>query len=301
MENTKFNYKPIILRVYNSTDKNLLDILKIENKVLFEHDEIYSQLEELVKIRNPSARINNHNLDLYINEHLKGKKIDEYGVWVYYSWNQQLVHLLDEEEFAEVRTNRNQYKITKEEKYILSTKKIGIIGLSVGQSIALTLSMERSFGELRLADFDSIELSNLNRIRTSVCNLGVPKVIVTAREILEIDPFLNIICYVDGITEHNITTFLTQNEKLDILVDECDSLDIKILARYKCRDFKIPVLMDTSDRGMIDVERFDLVNGLPLLHGRIEDVQLENLKDLTNEQKIPIMLKMLGAENISLR
>ena len=32
---------------------------------------------------------------------------------------------------------------TAEEKEILSTKKIGLIGLSVGQSIAITLAMER--------------------------------------------------------------------------------------------------------------------------------------------------------------
>lgn len=301
LENTKFNYKPIILRIYNSLDKDILDKLIIESKVLFKHDEIHAQLEELIKIRNPSIRIHKQDLDPYIIKHLKERKIEEYGVWVYYSWNQQLVHILDEEEFAEVRTNRNQYKITKEEKKVLSTKKIGIIGLSVGQSIALTLAMERSFGELRLADFDLLELSNLNRIRTSICNLGIPKVVVTAREILEIDPFLNVICYMDGITENNITAFLIQNGKLDLLVDECDSLDIKILARYKSRELKIPVIMDTSDRGMLDVERFDLTEGLPLLHGRIEDIQIEKLKDLTNEQKIPIMLQMLGSENISLR
>lgn len=40
---------------------------------------------------------------------------EEYGVWVYYPWSTRLVHLLDEAEFIELRTNRNKYKLTPEE------------------------------------------------------------------------------------------------------------------------------------------------------------------------------------------
>ncbi|HPF91885.1 MAG TPA: hypothetical protein PLL57_14590, partial [Flavobacteriales bacterium] len=71
-------------------------------------------------------------------------------------------------EFALVRTDRNRNKITREEQAILSSKKVGVIGLSVGQSVSLTLALERSFGEIRLADHDTLELSNLNRIRSGV-------------------------------------------------------------------------------------------------------------------------------------
>src|SRR5690606_25672346 len=120
---------------------------------------------------------------------LAGADPYEYGVWVYYPWSHRLVHLLDEKEFVEVRTNRNQYKITPEEQALLATKKIGVIGLSVGQSIALSLAMERLFGELRLADFDVLELSNMNRIRAGAQDLGLSKVVVAAREIAEIDPY----------------------------------------------------------------------------------------------------------------
>jgi tRNA A37 threonylcarbamoyladenosine dehydratase len=55
-------------------------------------------------------------------------------------------------------------------------KRIGVVGLSVGQSVALTLALERSFGELRLADFDRLDLSNLNRIRAGVHDLNLPNV-----------------------------------------------------------------------------------------------------------------------------
>lgn len=293
-------YKPVFLRITDHAEKTALDEL-IENNVSFFHDEIYSQLQELIKMKNPAQRIRPEEYPELIRKHLAGRDIQAYGVWVYYPWSRRLVHMLDEDEFKQVRTNRNQYKITAKEQEILSTKRIGIIGLSVGQSIALTLAMERGFGELRLTDFDILELSNLNRIRSSVHNLGVPKVVITAREIAEMDPFLKVSCFFNGLTEENMNDFFLTNGKLDLLVDECDGLDIKILARFKARELGIPVIMDTSDRGMLDVERFDLEPNRPLLHGTIDNVDPKTIKGLSTEDKIPIMLQMLGVENISLR
>ncbi|WP_411273550.1 Rv1355c family protein [Daejeonella sp.] len=294
-------YHPVFFRTNDSSDMSSLEVLLESGEVIFVHDELFGQLRELMKMKSPSFKIKDEEYDDLISNHLAGKDIDTYGVWVYYPWSRRLVHMLDEEEFIQVRTNRNQYKITREEQDILSTKTIGIIGLSVGQSIALTLAMERGFGELRLTDFDTLELSNLNRIRAGVHNLGAPKVVITAREIAEIDPFLKVTCFLEGLTEENMELFFSENGKLDLLVDECDGLDIKILSRYKARELRIPVLMDTSDRGMLDVERFDLEPERALLHGTIDKLDPKTIKDLSTEDKIPVMLQMLGIENVSLR
>ena len=297
----KRSYTPLFFRVNNQSEKQQLQALIADDRVSFFHNDIVSQLQELIKSLNPAIRILEADYADRINKHLNGRPIDDYGVWVYYPWNRRLVHLLDESEFVEVRTNRNQYKITKAERDQLLTKKIGIIGLSVGQSIALTIAMERGCGELRLADFDVLELSNLNRIRTGLHNIGIPKVVAVAREIAEIDPFIKVECYFDGLTETNLDDFFLANGKLDILVDECDGLDMKIISRFKARELQIPVVMDTSDRGMLDVERYDLEPERAVLHGTVADVNPNNIKSLTNEEKIPLMLQMLGLENISLR
>ncbi len=294
-------HKPLLLRIDNPDDLELYNKLMHSGKISFLHDEIMGQLKELIKSKNPSIKLKPDDYPDLINKHLDGRNLQEYGVWAYYPWSQRMVHLLDKEEFVEMRTNRNQYKITRNERDTLGTKKIGIIGLSVGQSIALTLAMERGFGELRLADFDELELSNLNRIRTGLHNLGLPKVVIAAREIAEIDPFLNVSCFFDGLIDANIDDFFLKNGKLDILVDECDSLDVKITSRIKARELKIPVVMDTSDRGMLDVERFDLEPDRAILHGALENVDPTTIKGLSNEDKIPIILRMLGIENVSLR
>ena len=102
-------------------------------------------------------------------------------------------------------------------------------------------------------------------------NLGLKKTTIVAREIAEIDPFIKVTCFHEGVNEQNADAFfLDDGGALDLVIEECDSVDIKILARIKARQRGIPVLMDTSDRGMVDIERYDLDSSYPILHGLID-------------------------------
>ena len=161
--------------------------------------------------------------------------------------------------------------------------------------------MERSCKEIRLADFDHLDLSNLNRIRTALHNLGLNKAIITAREISEIDPFIRVRCFTDGVTDENIENFILYEGKLDLLIDECDSLDMKVQLRNTARSHRIPVVMDTSDKGLLDIERFDLEPERQIFHGLIGDLDPEALKELSTKDKIPIVLKITGEDSISTR
>jgi len=303
-DNHLFNtvVKPIFFKLTDSVERQKLEQLVDSQSQICILDEIESQLQELIKLRYPKIKFTSDELKNKISEYLNNQPIEEYGVWVYYPWKNTLVHLLDEAEFVEVRTNRNQYKITPEEEITLGTKKIGIIGLSVGKAIAMTIALERICGELVLADFDVIELSNLNRIQTGVHHFNVKKTVVVAREIAEIDPYLKVTCYHDGLTDENITDFFTKDGKLDICIEVCDGLTTKIEARQKAKALKIPVVMNSSDRGTTDIERYDLNPDLPLLHGLIDHLDLSLVKQAkTNEEKVPYLLPMLGIETSSER
>ncbi len=297
----KTTTQPLLFRLSNNVDKQSFENIIISQTSIQLHDLIHQQLIELMAIRNIVQSKNNQVLEVLVTKHLNGVPEEEYGVWVFYPWLNLVVHLLEKEEFIEVRTNRNQHKITKAEAELLHTKRIGVIGLSVGQSIASTLVLERCCGEIRLADFDSLELSNLNRIRTGLYNLGIKKVVQIAREIAELDPFIKVVCYEEGITDANIDDFLAKDGKLDLLIEECDELDIKIVSRIKAKEYGIPVVMETNDRGMIDIERFDLNPDYPLLHNILEGIDPKKLKDLTTEQKVPVMMKLVGFQTVSAR
>ncbi len=300
-EGLKPIYKPQFFRLNNEQDSEALKQLLQSGAVQIVHDNYEEQLKELLKMQHPTIKLKPEDYEQLIAERLAGRNPDHEGVWVYFPWNKKLIHLLDREEFIEVRTNRNRYKITLSEQHSLEQKTIGIVGLSVGHSIALTIAMERICGELRLADFDTAELSNLNRLRTPLFNLGINKTVIAAREIAEIDPFLDVKIFNDGLNAANMDEFFIGDKKLDLFIEVCDGLDIKIQSRYKARELQIPVVMDTNDRGMLDVERFDLDPQRPVLHGLADGLDPDNIKDLTNEQKVPYILRMIGADTISTR
>ena len=148
-------FEPQIFRLSEPADASLIAELLASRADIEVHDEIIGQLRELVKSLNPSRKMTGDLYEELISAHLQGRSPDTYGVWVYYPWNRKLVHLLDESEFVEVRTNRNRYKITRQEQEQLRKAKVGIVGLSVGQSIALTLAMERTCGVTRACLGDS--------------------------------------------------------------------------------------------------------------------------------------------------
>jgi tRNA A37 threonylcarbamoyladenosine dehydratase len=292
--------KPLILFPKNSSDWDQILKLKSASNILT-IDAIESQVIDLIKADHPEIQLSVQELKSRVEDFFKENDKNLYGNWVFYPWKNTLVHILSEDEFVRVRTLRNNYKITPSEQKELSKKKVGIVGLSVGQSIALAMALERSCGEMRLADFDTLELSNLNRLKAGVTSLGLEKVVIAAREISEIDPYLKITLFRNGITEGNINDFLTGDGDLDLLIDECDSLDIKVLIRERARSLQIPVMMDTSDRGMLDIERFDLEPDRQIFHGLLKGITKDQLANLSNKERVAIVLKITGLETLSLR
>ncbi|WP_339922892.1 ThiF family adenylyltransferase [uncultured Cyclobacterium sp.] len=309
MENSikinEFNqaYKPVLFSPRNKKDKKDLKQLKETGKVMF-FDSFDLQLSELIKTQNPKRKLSHEEAAEKKNEYFSnsGFSESENGVWVFYPWRNTAVRILEEKDFVKLRTIRNRYKITDEEQDLLQNKIIGIIGLSVGQSVAISLAMERCFGELRIADFDTLDLSNMNRIRTGVYNIGIKKSWIVAREIAEIDPYLKVTLYNEGIIEDNINDFFNLNGKMDLLIEECDSLPIKILSRIKAKALKIPVMMDTSDRGMIDIERFDQEPERLIFHGLLTEYGPEGeIISKLQEKAKDIMMSLLQFDNLSPR
>src|SRR5450755_314736 len=274
-------WRPVVLDMKTRAQREVLRVLR-EDPSLQIIDRLPDQMEQLAQIKpTPSQAV-----------------LEEGQRWVYYPWRQAVVRLLAPRAFATLRLDRNRNKLTRDEQARQRALRIGVVGLSAGHSIAHVLAMEGLAGELRLADFDTIELSNLNRIPASVLDLGVNKSIVAARRIGEIDPYLRVETVPEGIHADNLGNFL---DGLDLVIEECDSLDVKLLVREMARERRIPVLMETSDRGVLDVERFDLEPNRPIFHGLLGSTKSSELAGLTLAEKAPYVLRMLGAEDVSSR
>jgi molybdopterin/thiamine biosynthesis adenylyltransferase len=218
--------------------------------------------------------------------------------WAYFPWRRTVVSMLGPRGFTRTRLDRNRHLITEKEQHRLSRLRVGVVGLSVGHAIAHLLAAQGLCGELHLADFDELELTNLNRVPATLFDIGVNKAVAAARRIAEIDPYLTVKVFGSGISPDAVTEFVAG---VDIVTEECDSLDIKALLREVARAERRPVLMATSDRGLIDVERFDLEPQRPIFHGLLGDTDLAQLRGLTNREKIPHVLRILDAASLSPR
>ncbi|CAM2886619.1 Rv1355c family protein [Mycobacterium intermedium] len=188
--------------------------------------------------------------------------------WAYYPWRHTLISILARRPFQTLRLDRNRNLITTEEQHELSGLRVGVIGMGAGHVIAYLLAAEGLCGQLRLADSDSLDLSDLNRVPATVFDLGMNKAVVAARRIAELDPYLPVELVRSVLSPDTLTLFL---DGLDVVVDGSDSLETKTQLREAARALQIPVLMPTGDQGVLDVERFDLDPSRGLLHGLLDE------------------------------
>ncbi|MCP4603494.1 MAG: Rv1355c family protein [Proteobacteria bacterium] len=295
------SWKPVLFDMSHVEGQESLEQLLRSEQVVFCHDRIVDQLEELIRTRTPSRNFNQTELDHEIERHLDGTILDNYGTWVFYPWDRRLVHVLAKDEYRELRSDRNRHKITTDEQERLRCSTVGIVGLSVGKASALTLALEGVCGAFRLADFDVLSLSNMNRLQTGVHTLGVKKTVIAAREMFAIDPYLDISIFSEGIVEDNVDRFLTESGNLDLLIEECDDLFIKVRLRQRAKELRIPVIMDTNDRGLVDVERFDRDPDRPMFHGLAGHLEASALKGLSTKDKVPYVIRILGEDTMSNR
>jgi len=197
----------------------------------------------------------------------------EYGVWFYFPWRNSILQTLPEVDFWKLRTIRNRYKISLEEQELLRTKEISVIGLSAGNAVLQVLSMEEIGGIFNIFDFDRFEVSNSNRLSHSLFDVGLEKVFLSSREVWERNPFIRINLFPNGFKGDEID--LAAISSSDLIVDECDSFQIKIQLRNLAKEYKKPLLMHTSEKGITDIERYDN-ESIAIFNGLLEGVDLGN-------------------------
>jgi hypothetical protein len=255
-------YKP---RIFNyESDKDIIDTLIREGKILETNDHYTEQEAEL--------------FDLLGSTGTKPKKEDDNqhkGKWVFFPWKKKIVHILVKDDFLKLLTSRNSFLITGDEQRKFSESRIGFAGLNVGNPGALCITHEGGGSNMKFADFDKLSLSNLNRFNAGIAELGLNKAIITARQAYEVNPYVEIELFSDGIKPDSIENFLLK-PKLDLLIEEMDNLQLKISIRMLAKKFRIPVIMVTAD-GIIDVERYDREKDLEILSGNLDKAVINKI------------------------
>ena len=200
-----------------------------------------------------------------------GGSVEIAGRWVYFPWSHTALHIPHEAVYFRLRTARNQNLITNAEQESYRKSTVGIAGLSVGSAALYTIVATGGPKKLRIADPDTIDSTNLNRIRASLHHVGRNKAEVAAELVWELDPYADIEAWDKGIEHDTLEKFV---DGLDVVVDEMDNIEMKVLLRKACRALGIPVLMatDNGDGAILDIERYDQEPERPLFHGRAQSI-----------------------------
>lgn len=276
------------------------------SSVFIVRDEYESIIEELCKIDNPSViRLAGQAyaaaLDEYRQQYLRATPIDGHGVWMYYPWQHCIVHIPDSDVYYRLKSARNRNLIAEDEQQKLASVRVGVAGLSVGSSAVSALA-HMGVRHFSLADADTLAISNLNRLRGGLPNLGLEKTIVAARGIYELDPYSSLKLYSEGLSTANLTDF---TDSLDVLVDEMDDIVMKVQLRLIAKQRKLPVVMatDNGDNVLIDIERYDQNPDLPIFHGLLTTEEVETILEgnISQEDFMHYAMKIIDVKHAPVR
>jgi len=239
-----------------------------------------------------------------LEEHYSETDPWQKGSWVYYPWSGYLVHVLEAELYWRLHSVRNQVLLTDQEQTDWRNYRVGCAGMSVGSNGAIGIALTSGSEQLKLSDGAVFSGSNLNRVCTGIANIGLNKAVVIAREIYEMNPYVQIETMPKNITDTNITNFFTKPWPLDLIVDEIDDLETKVRLRLEAKRLRIPLIMVTEpgNQIMLDVERYDLDVNTQIFNGLAPGVeQLLEKKDLSQREKLKFIAKIIGLRNLPLR
>jgi molybdopterin/thiamine biosynthesis adenylyltransferase len=119
---------------------------------------------------------------------------------------------------------RNIGLVNLDEQELLHNATVGIAGLGGVGGLHMATLARMGLGGFHVADFDTFELANINRqYGATTKTVGRLKTEVMDEVVKDINPTARIKTFKDGITEENITEFLTG---LDVVIDGIDFFEI---------------------------------------------------------------------------
>lgn len=128
----------------------------------------------------------------------------------------------------------------------LLSARVLIVGLGgLGSPVAMYLAAA-GVGQLILADFDKVDLSNLQRqIAHTTESIGQTKVESAARTLTALNPEVQISCITQAL---DADTLAAQVLMADVVVDCCDNFATRFAVNAACVEHKIPLVSGAAIR-----------------------------------------------------
>lgn len=178
--------------------------------------------------------------------------------------------------------------IGKENLKKIKEKKVVVIGLGgVGGILCETL-VRNGIENITIVDNDIIDITNKNRqIIALDSSIGKKKTEVLKNRLLDINSNCNIKIIDDFITKDNID--LIFNEKIDYVIDACDTVTTKLLLIEESIKKNIKVLSSMGMGKKIDLSKLKIMDIRKTSYDKLAKIIRKQLKDDGYTGKIMVL------------
>ena len=160
-----------------------------------------------------------------------------------------------------------------------------LIGLGGVGGYALETLVRNGIENIIIVDFDKIDITNINRqIIALHSTINENKTDMFFNRIKDINPNCNVVIINKFIDENNIDNLF--ENKMDYVIDACDTVDTKKLIIKKCLDKKIKFISCMGTAKKLDPTKLEIVDIRKTTYDKLAKIIRKWVKDENIKQKI---------------
>lgn len=171
---------------------------------------------------------------------------------------------------------------------LLKEKTVLVLGLGGVGGYTVEALVRSGIGHLILVDYDTVDITNINRqVIATYHTVGRLKTESWKERILSIVPTCQVTTISEKITEENINCLF--KEKIDFVVDACDTISVKCLLIKRCLEQKIPLISSMGTANKLDPTKLEVIDIKKTCYDPIAKVIRNYVKKERLKGKIPVV------------
>lgn len=141
----------------------------------------------------------------------------------------------------------------------LKSSRVAVFGIGGVGSFAVEALVRSGIGSIVLIDFDTIDISNINRqIHANINTVGRSKVEVMRDRIIEINPDIQVQVFNEKYTKDNKDILISQS--YDYVIDAIDMVSSKIDLIKTCKEKNIRIISSMGAGNKLSPEKFKITD-----------------------------------------
>ncbi len=179
---------------------------------------------------------------------------------------------------------RTELLLGKEGMIKLKNSTVAVFGIGGVGSFACEALVRSGLGKIILVDYDIIDISNINRqIHATSSTVGLPKVEVMKKRLLEINPELDIEVYQEKYNDETREKLISTD--YDYVIDAIDMITSKIDLITTCKEKNIPIISSMGagnklNPTLLEVGDIYSTHTCPLAKVMRRELKRRNIKEL---------------------